>query len=201
MRKELSLEEFLKRNRIDNTEWDAANIEWETLQEIATDHINASANLEKSAEFIAKVIQKFNDVHSVRWRVKNPEHLLAKIIRKRVEGNEKYADISVYNYFEKITDLVGVRALHLFKDDCFGIDKGIRAEWNIQDPPLAYIREGDSEALRNKFSEAGFEVRNHDAGYRSVHYLVESTPLKRKIMVKSKICCKFASLGSLTFRS
>ena len=116
MMKNLSHEDFLKRNRINSETWDKAKLDWLTLQAIATDHEQQFVNLESSAELFAKVIQKFNGVHSVRWRVKDAEHLAEKIVRKRSEGNPKYEDISLENYFERVTDLVGIRALHLFKE-------------------------------------------------------------------------------------
>lgn len=38
MNNDLSLEEFLVRNRIDISDWNQANIEWPVLLEIASDH-------------------------------------------------------------------------------------------------------------------------------------------------------------------
>lgn len=187
MNNDLSLEEFLVRNRIDISDWNQANIEWPVLLEIASDHDAMQVHLENSAEFFAKVIQKFAGVHSVRWRVKDSEHLLAKIVRKRSEGNEKYKDITHENYFERITDLVGIRALHLFKEDCFGIDAALRSVWTPIEIPVAYIREGDSEGLKEKFKKENFDVKNHPAGYRSVHYVIKSTPLKRPIFAELQV--------------
>lgn len=187
MNKDMQLGDFLSRNRIDTETWGNADIEWEVLKEIAHDHDAASENLEDSAQLFAKVIQKFPGVHSVRWRVKDTEHLLAKIVRKRSEKNVKYADISPKNYFELVTDLVGVRALHLFKDDCFSIDGAIKQVWSPEENPVAYIREGDSEALRQKFLDAGFDIQNHKAGYRSVHYVIKSIPLKRPIFAEIQV--------------
>lgn len=187
MDKGLLLDQFLIRNRIDKTIWDKANIKWETLQEIACDHDAQSAHLESSAEFFTKIIQKFQGVHSVRWRVKNSEHLLKKIIRKRSEENLKYSDITPDNYFECITDLIGVRALHLFKENCFEIDCALKSVWTPNETPVAYIREGDSGNLKSRFHQQGFEVKNHPAGYRSVHYVIQSAPLKRTIFTEIQV--------------
>lgn len=187
MIKNLTLEEFLLRNRIDNETWEKANIDWPLLQAIAIDHEAEYANLESSAELFAKVIQKFNGVHSVRWRVKDSEHLAAKIVRKKSEGNSKYTDISLQNYYEIVTDLVGIRALHLFKENCFEIDSALNAVWNPIEPTVAYIRDGDSEDMKKRFKDKGFEVKNHPAGYRSVHYIIESIPLKRKIIAEIQV--------------
>ena len=187
MMKNLSLEDFLNRNRINRVTWEKAKLDWPTLQAIATDHEQQSVNLESSAELFAKMIQKFNGVHSVRWRVKNAEHLAEKIVRKRSDGNQKYKDITLENYFECVTDLVGIRALHLFKESCFEINTAIKSHWHSIETTVAYIREGDSDALKKRFEEEGFEVKNHPAGYRSVHYVIESNPVKRKIIAEIQV--------------
>lgn len=187
MFKDLSLEEFLEKNRIDQETWEKATIDWPILQAIAADHEENSVKLEDWAQVIAKTIQKFSRVHSVRWRVKNVEHLIAKIIRKRSADIPKYADITLENYFEIVTDLVGVRALHLFKIDCLDIDKSLKETWTEIEPAVAYIRSGDSNEMKEQFQNQGFEVKEHNAGYRSIHYVVESTPHKRKTITEIQV--------------
>jgi len=187
MFKSLSLENFLDKNRITSETWEKANIAWPLFQAIAADHEAESVNLENTAELFAKVIQKFVGVHSVRWRVKDSEHLIEKIIRKRAEGKEKYLDINQENYFECVTDLVGIRALHLFTENCFEIDSSIKAVWKPIETAIAYIREGDSENLKNRFKAEGFEVKNHPAGYRSVHYVIKSVPLNRSVVAEIQV--------------
>ena len=187
MIKDLSLEDFLLRNRISTETWGKANIEWSLLQEIAADHEDQSERLGESAKLFASTIQKFGKVHSVRWRVKDPEHLLEKIVRKRVGKNEKYEDISPENYYERVTDLVGIRALHLFKEDCLEIDLAIKDSWEIIETPVVYVRDGDSDELIKMFKEKNFEVKVHPAGYRSVHYVFESSPNKRKLITEIQV--------------
>lgn len=123
-------------------------------------------------------------VHSVRSRLKDTEHLLEKIIRKRIARVTKYVTLSASNYHQVVTDLIGVRALHLFKDDCFVIDKNIRSTWNLAEKPIAYVRKGDSgELLR----EHGFKVKEHPSGYRSIHYVAASQPGKSKVLVEIQV--------------
>jgi len=183
----LSLEDFLKNNRITSNRWDQANISWETLKAIGKKHEKELSNLENVAEYIAKIIQKFDDVHSVRWRVKDAEHLLEKIVRKRADGTAKYADITIDNYFEKVTDLIGVRALHLFKNDCFVIGKSINDKFNLVEKPVAFIRKGDSSELIEKFEENKFEVKEHLEGYRSIHFVAELKPQKLTVICEIQI--------------
>src|SRR5687768_12944785 len=53
--------------------------------------------------------------HSIRWRVKDPDHLRNKLIRRLTRLKEKGEafDVSKENLFTKINDLAGVRLLHL----------------------------------------------------------------------------------------
>src|SRR5208337_2067188 len=53
--------------------------------------------------------------HSVKWRVKDPVHLRAKLIRKGLEARDQGKDFPYKeeNLFRKITDLAGFRILHL----------------------------------------------------------------------------------------
>lgn len=183
----MDLEDFLSQNRINKPTWESANIEWPVLVEIATDHLKQQESLRATAELFARVVQRFPTVHSVRWRIKSVDHLLEKIVRKRAENQEKYNSISPSNYFEVVTDLVGIRALHLFKDDCFSIDTDIRATWIPAETPTAYVREGDPHDLTAKFKDQKFEVKSHPAGYRSVHYVCPSQPLQRKTFVEIQV--------------
>jgi putative GTP pyrophosphokinase len=182
-----SLNDFLRRNRIDAADWDKSGLSWEQLEAIADDHNKQSEYLRDSAELFARVIQRFPGVHSVRWRVKETEHLMVKIVRKRAAGEEKYKTVDQSNYFEVVTDLVGLRALHLFKDDCFLIDKHLRGTWTPAEDPIAYVREGDPHDLMDRLTQLGFAVKPHPAGYRSVHYVCATQPMQRKVYAEVQV--------------
>ena len=66
-----------------------------------------AAELSNAGESVVKTLQSVAEVHSLRARVKDPDHLLAKIIRKKKK-------CSIKNYAAQITDLAGVRVLPLF---------------------------------------------------------------------------------------
>lgn len=160
---------------------------WDELQAIMQDHIVRTPQLEKTAEYFAQTLQRFENVHSVRWRVKDPEHLAAKIVRRRAKGNKKYSDITVQNYSDIVTDLIGLRALHLFKTDCFTIDTNLRETLELAEDPIAYVRSGDDVELRNQYVAAGMNVKEHPHGYRSVHYVAKANPTKRKIYAEIQV--------------
>lgn len=78
-------------------------------------------------------------VHSFKSRLKDVDHLRAKIIRKRAEGR----DITSNNLFLEITDLAGVRILHLFQEQFQSVDAIIRkkveaGDWVLAEIPKAY---------------------------------------------------------------
>lgn len=171
-----SLDEFLAKNKISRKDWDSSESSWEDLFAIANHHEANRSDLGAVAELFANLIQKIRQVHSVRWRVKDTEHLLVKIIRKRLEGNEKYKDLDTQNYTQKITDLIGLRALHLFKDDYLSIDASLRGRWTPLEKAIVFVREGD---VHNRIDEELFEVKEHHAGYRSVHYVLPNHTLNQ----------------------
>lgn len=183
----MKLEEFLENNRISSDDWKNANIDFEELLKIEADYKNQMAHLNESAEFLGKVLQKCPQVHSVRWRVKDPMHVLEKIIRKRASGSEKYKGISVKNYSEIITDLVGVRVLHLFKNEWLDIHEYIKRCWNPVEGVVAYIREGDEGGVVDSYKENDCAVQVHSAGYRSIHYIISTQPTLVKVFSEIQV--------------
>lgn len=171
------LEEFLRNNRISQEDWTASQSSWGEFREIAAHHEANQSDLGAVAELYATLIQKIPEVHSVRWRVKNTDHLLEKIVRKRLEGSSKYIDLNPQNYNQTITDLIGLRALHLFKEDYIPIDACLRRRWEPLETPIIFVREGDD---RHRIDENLFEVKQHPAGYRSVHYVLPNHTLNQQ---------------------
>lgn len=171
-------EEFKKHfNTVTRTtleEQQTANPDWQALAAIHSHHQKNTARLEDVAYLKVKWIQRMNEVHSVRWRVKSPDHLIDKIIRKLADpkGKEKYEGINVENYVERVTDLVGLRALHLFKEDSVVIHRQIEADFTFDETPVIYVRNGDT--LPAAIQDMGIPTRDHNAGYRSIHYILKS---------------------------
>ena len=129
--------------------------------------------------------------------MKKPEHLIEKIIRK----GKKYVDkgISVETYKKIVTDLIGIRVLHLFKDDWRGIHEDIMNLWEIRETPQINIRRGDYNVaqLQESISELNCEIVVRDHGYRSVHYLI-GIPVTRKdeILVEIQVRTVFEEAWS-----
>lgn len=176
--------EFAEKYCVDIEELNSSKSSAEDLSAIAEDYIERMPELKNSAEFFANALQSIPCVHSVRWRTKDPKHLIKKIIRKRLQGSEKYKSISVSNYREIVTDLIGVRAIHLFKEDLWEIDEKIRSRWEVKETPIIYIRKGDQE---NVEISGDHEIKTHDAGYRSAHYLIESKPTRDTVVAELQV--------------
>lgn len=126
-------------------------------------------------------------VHSVKSRLKNADHLREKILRKWDESGP----IDGKTLFEEITDLAGVRVLHLYQDQFGLIHRGIMEkvddlkDWILAEPPKAYSWDPES---KNFFEALGIEVQIKESFYTSVHYLVRprsDSPLCCEIQVRT----------------
>ncbi|WP_339439621.1 RelA/SpoT domain-containing protein [Pseudomonas sp. EA_15y_Pfl1_P104] len=184
---ELSKEEFLKVANISEQIFISAKIEWHVLEAIASDYKASYQALESVAEQVSSRIRTFEGVHSVRWRIKDTLHLLKKIIRKRAEPDpkDKWMNIDSSNYLSIVTDLIGVRALHLFRDECLGIDDAIRKTWNLAEPVLIFKRDGDR--IQPEMVANGGQETVHEAGYRSIHYIAQTQPEKTEFLVEIQV--------------
>lgn len=169
----LDREQFFKEFSISEDYFKSTGLEWKELEKIHEDYLKLVPILEKEAGHIVSKLIDVPSVHSVRRRVKKASHLIEKIIRK----GKKYKDrnISVENYKEIVTDLIGVRVLHLFKDDWKSIHNEILKLWNIHETPQVNIRRGDynTEQFKESIKDMNCEVIVREHGYRSVHYLIE----------------------------
>jgi putative GTP pyrophosphokinase len=143
------------------------------VEEIHADYMGIRDRLlDEVAEPAAATLQRDSSVHSVKVRVKDPLRLIEKILRKRARNPSR--EITVENYREQITDLIGIRALHLFKNRWGWIHRLIGKTWPLRETPIAYVRDGDPRDLTDEFANAGCRVEVHPKGYRSVHYVIES---------------------------
>lgn len=181
------LEDFLNRINVDKGLWQKSASDINSLLEIEKNHCGRSDLLRKSADLYSSIVQSLPRVHSVRSRIKDSSHLLEKIVRKRALGDEKYNLIDASTYSGKITDLVGIRALHLFKDDCFEVSRGLLGVWSPVEKPIAYIRAGDPDELRQKYIDFGMDVREHPKGYRSIHFVFSSRPISEEVFFEVQV--------------
>jgi len=114
--------------------------------------------------------KEFPIVHSTKSRIKDIEHLKDKINRKISKGKK----ITEENLFSEITDLIGVRVLHLHQEQFKNIHKAIMQkiedeEWKLDEDPKALTWDPESKAF---FENLGIQTEVRDTYYTSIHYVV-----------------------------
>ncbi len=129
-------------------------------------------------------------VHSIRHRIKDVEHLLEKIERKNIEDlakedDKKQGPITKENVFERITDMAGVRVLHLHQSQFQEIHRLILRKVDNEDfvlfeEPKAYTYDPDSTAF---FQNLGMRTEQKDSFYTSIHYVLKPN-------ARSKVTCE-----------
>lgn len=143
-----------------------------------TDFVETSRTLKKLA-------------HSVKGRVKDPDHLRAKLIRKGLEAKSKGETFPYTreNLFQKINDLAGFRILHLHTTQIEEINRELLAIFEEQRwlKLEASARTWDDES-RKYFSDIGIATEDSKTMYTSVHYVVQPnsrTALTCEIQVRT----------------
>jgi putative GTP pyrophosphokinase len=117
-------------------------------------------------------------IHSTRSRIKDPGHLSDKLIRKIRESKASGEpfEIAPQNLFTRVTDLAGIRLLHIHTRQISDIDRLLKAI--IQEQPIELLegpsaRTWDDES-RAFFRSIGIETRDSETMYTSVHYVIAS---------------------------
>lgn len=174
----MNQDSFLKKYNISKENFKNTELDWNVLKEIFIDFNQNKHIYEPAAKDIVERLITLKTVHSVKYRIKDAEHLIEKIIRKKLEDPER--DYTPDNYSEKIDDIIGVRALHLYKSGWEEIGDFISETWSLKGNPTANIRKGDSDEIQDIFSAKGYDIKEHKFGYRSIHYIIETSPTKNK---------------------
>ena len=115
-------------------------------------------------------------IHSTKSRIKDPDHLKDKLIRKAKDAisNNSPFPYTKENLFSKINDLAGFRILHLYTKQFQKIDIELKKifteqQWKIVEGPNA--RTWDDES-RSYFESIGVETSANPNMYTSVHYII-----------------------------
>ncbi|WP_407314968.1 (p)ppGpp synthetase [Pseudomonas sp. nanlin1] len=109
-------------------------------------------------------------IYTVKSRIKDIDHLREKISRKWSDDDP----ISPENVFEKITDLAGVRILHLYQDQFPHIHNHIMSQiesgdWFFREAPVAYSWDPEASEF---FKSLGLDAKTRDTYYTSIHYVI-----------------------------
>jgi ppGpp synthetase/RelA/SpoT-type nucleotidyltranferase len=122
-------------------------------------------------------------VHTVKSRFKDQDHLCDKFQRKFfVDGDLSFEprDLGLF-----VTDLVGVRVLHLHQTQFKSINTFFQAkiesgDWYLAEEAKAYTWDPESERF---FKDLGLNCYLKESSYTSVHYIVRPK-------ATSKIACE-----------
>jgi putative GTP pyrophosphokinase len=125
-------------------------------------------------------------IHSIKRRLKDPDSLYRKLFRKDIESDP----ITLDNIFNKITDLAGVRILHLHRQQFIEIHKAIvqkitDGDWVYFEAPCAYTWDPE---LKSFYDELDLYAEIRDTYYTSVHYIImpkENSPFKCELQVRT----------------
>lgn len=163
----------------------------ETLLAVYDDSVNDIEILKRQVSDFFLLNKELNtglppSVHSVKARIKDRNHLKDKVERKLARGD----DINIENLFDEITDLAGVRVMHLYQDQFEQIHNAIQGQidkgyWILGERPKAYTWDPESIAFFNQFD---LEVIQKESSYTSIHYLVkphEKFPFYCEIQVRT----------------
>lgn len=120
-------------------------------------------------------------IYTIKNRLKDVDHLRDKIERKWDEKDPMTPE----NLFERVTDLAGVRVLHLYQDQFSHLHSLIQkqidnGDWYLRESPVAYSWDPESSSF---FEGFGLEPKIKDSYYTSIHYVV-------KPKEESNICCE-----------
>lgn len=165
----------------------------EELVELFKSHLEGFQRLVRNVHYDLSESSKLRHlIHSTKYRVKDSSHLTDKLRRKlaaaKAGGNE--FDITPDNLFERISDLAGVRLLHLHTSQMANIDRTIRElleEYNYRliEGPVANTWDDE---YRSYFKSIGIHTVARDSMYTSVHYIIEAnqkTKLRCELQVRT----------------
>ena len=145
-----------------------------------------------SKDFIDEYLYEIDKagIHSYRYRTKDPDHLIEKIVRKQKENPEKFKGLDHTNYYKFITDLIGIRVFFLYREDWKYFHNYITSRFEnnpeiyvvdrladfdedinhyyVAERPKVYKRSGDSKI----YDDNEIEVKTEGI-YRSLHYIIK----------------------------
>jgi ppGpp synthetase/RelA/SpoT-type nucleotidyltranferase len=150
----------------------------------------------QQVELFFKMNPVLNDnliVHSIKSRRKDPEHLRDKLNRKQERGQS----VTKETLFQSVTDLIGMRILHLYQQQFSLIHSEIMKkieideDWKLVESPKAYTWEPESE---NFFKDLGIETEIRDTYYTSVHYVVKPNNDKTNVSCEIQVRTLFEEI-------
>ena len=179
----ISWNDFRRKYELSEESLHYSGLDWDEYERIYQTHLQNRGAHKVFSQQVCDSLARLPELHSIRSRIKHPEHLVAKILRKNCEArnlldesgpanSENEPRITFENFQDQVTDLVGVRVLTLLKTHRQAIHDGLIGAWKPLEKVCNY-RRGDPQDAFAFLSQQGFLLKEHPDGYRSWHYLVE----------------------------
>ncbi|ETX04642.1 MAG: hypothetical protein ETSY2_27675 [Candidatus Entotheonella gemina] len=115
-------------------------------------------------------------IHFIKHRIKDADHLREKLMRKALDAKrESRAEvIDESNLFHKITDLAGIRIIHLHTEQMREIHRLIMSildeqQLQLAEIPIANCWDVEYESL---FRDFGLQAESRESMYTTVHYVI-----------------------------
>ena len=159
---------FLERYKL-KEQFNKSGYSWNELMEMAEQFENDRKN--KYPELIQKYIAEisaFEAIHSYRYRIKETDSFIKKVITK---VNEKGKRVTLDDYLINITDLLGIRLLYVFKEDYYVVHKQLMKRYQHQLVENVHIKlqPGDDISIFEKVLDCD-PITEYNSTYRSIHY-------------------------------
>lgn len=189
----MNREQFLTTYNLTEKDLREADITWEELETIETEYLKIERLMHDiGKDFIDEHLYEIEKagIHSYRYRTKEVGHLLEKVIRKRKENMEKFAELDHTNYYKFVTDLIGIRVFFLYREDWIHFHRYITGRFENDPDYYVYDRLQDFDenaehyyiAEKPKVYKRGGDTKIYDEEqidiitggiYRSLHYIVK----------------------------
>lgn len=151
----------------------------EAIRQVYDDNFDAFDLFLKNVKNFFEGRKLSKHVHSIRHRIKDVDHFMEKVSRKNAEDLAREPDnrqgpITAENVFERITDVAGLRVLHLHTSQFEFIHNTLMAkieegEFTLLELPKAYTWDPDSGIY---FESLGLKRELKDSYYTSIHYVL-----------------------------
>lgn len=189
----MDIQYYKKEYNIQDSDLAEAGTSWEELQRIEEVYRGMENHLrELGKSFIDEYLYDIEKagIHSYRYRTKDAEHLVEKVVRKKKENPEKFRLLDHSNFHKYATDLIGIRVFFLYREDWIHFHRYITSRFEndprlyiqdrlrdfdedpehyyIAERPKAYKRAGDSKI----YDASQIEIIK-DGIYRSLHYIIK----------------------------
>lgn len=127
-------------------------------------------------------------IHFIKHRVKDAESLRMKL--RRLASKEDGEIVDESNLFQRVTDLAGLRIIHLHTDQIGAMHPRTLSvleanRYRVVGKPVAYCWDVEYEKL---FQDVGLRTEQADSMYTTVHYDIQTsqkTPITCELQVRS----------------